>query len=48
MSRSIGIKDSNVDNNCNLVGVEGILVQIILILLIFTAVKCKHVLLTDQ
>ena len=31
-----------IENNCDLVGLFGIVVQIILVLLIFTAVKVKH------
>lgn len=31
-----------IENNCDLVGVFGIFVQLVLVLLVFSAVKCKR------
>ena len=37
------IDDSELEKNCNLVGTLGLSVQVILVFLIFTAVKCRPV-----
>lgn len=36
------VGETVIENNCDLVGVFGIFVQVLLVLLIFTAVKVKH------
>jgi hypothetical protein len=35
------LSETIIENNCDLVGAFGILVQVILVLLVFSAVKCR-------
>ena len=46
MSLKLFDDSPDIDNECNLVGTFGIIVQVILVLLIFTAVKSRLVIMS--